>query len=597
MKGMKDSVQVSTPNMHHLDLSHTINTTFDFYQFRPVFIQTMYPKDHLSVSLFDYFRAEPLAGAVYGRFFKKYAAFFVPYRILWDKWNDFLTGGSSGKLEFDVPQISLDDIRQISTKMYDQSSEEENLEDVFQYQAVYRHMLDYWKDCGLPSELFFEESFTDSATDFVELDEFRFPLFNFLACRRIWFDWFRDQNLIGDDVEDDYCPKDVTGFIQQQTDPRWYKSFQPYKTTLLSPLPIPLEKDYFTTAALEPQRGVASFVPVQLPSVDVNAGAYQGDSNVAGVSTNAEGSFIFGFGELQDGQVQVSQSANDIIGMFDYNLIRTAKGVQKYLEKNNVAGGATLQQLLAHWGTAPNPAVFQRSTFIGSFHDDMTLSEVTSPMDAGSSSAGEVATKLNMSGKGNFDYTANEHGLFIIVQFARPENSYVGGIRREFMKGLLGNGRFDFFTPELEKTGFQPMYAWEKTSSVFRNLNEGQPKPDHTVGFVPRYAEDKRQYNEYRGQLAFRSADNYRITREYADLNQISDNEISINTDFTSVYGYPVTLQYDRFFEKVTPHLDHFSGWIHFDVDLETTRNDYAAPLIEDSKGNDITLPYMGVRM
>jgi hypothetical protein len=284
--------------------------------------------------------------------------------------------------------------------------------------------------------------------------------------------------------------------------------------------------------------------------------------------------------------------------MFDYNAVRVAKAMQRYLEVHNVAGGADLQQLLADWGVAPNPAVFQRSTFIGSFTQDMNLTEVISPSDTGDSSAGEVATRLNVGSNGSFNYTANEHGFFVIVMFARPENSYVAGIPRDRLHGVLGNGRFDFFNDKFEKTGLQPSFAYELTPDVFRK--DAQTSGIDMFfgrGFVPRYAETKCSYNRYTGQLSFGYNEHLRVTRSFKDMYQFAENDLFINNGFTMVYGYPASLQYDSIFQQVDPMIDHFQGWIHFEVESLSTRNDYASPLIEDGKGNDITLPYAGVRM
>ena len=348
----------------------------------------------------------------------------------------------------------------------------------------------------------------------------------------------------------------------------------------------------------EPQRGDAAFVPVKLANADLNP-SFASFGGRRFVTTGGDGTIGQSGAVQSDYPGTLIGVATNIIGMFDYNLSRTAKAFQKYLEKNGIAGGADLPQLLAHWGVAPNPAVFQRTTYIGSVHHDINTPDVVSPMntDTGSSLAGEVVSRCQTYGDGNFHYAAQEHGLFIIIQYARPENYYVGGIRRENMHGLLGNGRFDYFTPELEPTGMQPQYAFELTSEVFKVANQTTLDPFDTRGFVPRYAETKRNYNEFRGQLAFGINSINRACRDFSTINSLDSNDLFINTGFTMVYGYPADLQYDKFFETVNPMLDHFEGYIHFDISLTSERHQYSSPLIEDSKGNDITLPYAGVRM
>lgn len=597
--GFNGSVKMATPDSFHHKLPFTNFTTFDMFQFRPIFMEEMYPTEHFKVNLSDYFRASSMAGAIYGNFRKKYSAFFVPYRVLWDKWNDFLTGGSSGKLTFPFPQIDIDaflstamnTMSQINTLDPERESERPRY---YHLRALYRSMLDMWSDCGFPiRELFGVAVENDPFRDTVGL---RVPALRFLACQRIWFDWYRDQNLIGDDLEDTYCPKTFNGTITVNGDvvATSFGASQAsgvLRQTLLAPKPISLFKDYFNTRNLEPQRGNAAFVPVQLPSSSLNPGMARPSSGNAAIYAN------------NDGNVGISTSGpaagNDIIGMFDYNQIRIAKGVQRYLEKNNIAGGADLQQLLAHWGTAPNPSVFQKSTFIGSFDDKLQISEVVSPSDVGDSSAGEVVTRLQAVGNGNFEYTANEHGFFVIVMTVRPENVYNGGFSRQFMHGLLGNGRFDFFTPELEKTGEQPVYLREQTDAILLNINE-ELDFDYSngQGFVPRFAEGKCVVDRYSGQMQTRKWDPVKISRDYGVYDSLVDApDAFVSVSQTMVYGYPWSLQYDAIFKDTDTLYDHFDGWIHFDFEKDSPMHSYAAPLIEDVKGDDITLPYAGVRM
>lgn len=596
--GFNGSVKMATPDSFHHKLPFTKYTTFDLFQLRPVFIKEMYPSEHFKVGVSDYFRASAMAGAAYGKFRKKYSAFFVPDRILWDKFNDYLTGGSSGNLTFDYPKISIESFVHTACNTMLDADQAQDESIASHIDSLYRGMLDMWSDCGFPiRELWAETNIEKFRTD---LDELFVPARRFLALQRLWFDWYRDQNLISDDMEDIYCPKNVTGqiVVNKQAVARSFGAqftSDTLKQTLLAPKPVALFKDYFTTRQMQPQRGQAAFVPIQLPSASINPGfnvSTQGGTSGANVRI---GSNVI---SKINNSGSVDVNATNIIGMFEYNQLRIAKGTQKYLEKNNIAGGADLQQLLAHWGTAPNPSVFQKSTFIGSFSDDLNISEVVSPSDVGDSSAGEVVTRLQAVGNGSFEYTANEHGLFIICMVVRPDNVYNGGFSREFMHGLLGNGRFDFFTPELEKTGEQPVYLRENTDAILLADNEDLPF-DYTngQGFVPRYAEGKSVVDEFSGQMQTRLYDPVKISRDFGLWDSLTDSDIFLSVEQTMVYGYPVSLPFDNIFKDTSCIYDHFDGWIHFEFEKDSPMHSYAAPLIEDVKGDDITLPYAGVRM
>lgn len=107
------------------------------------------------------------------------------------------------------------------------------------------------------------------------------------------------------------------------------------------------------------------------------------------------------------------------------------------------------------------------------------------------------------------------------------------------MHGVLGNGRFDFGTPELEKTGFQPQYSYELCSMLFLEALGERTTLNKARGYVPRYAELKRSFNRCTGQMSTDLFKNLRCCRDFGRYIQVEDADLFQNTDFTMVYGYP----------------------------------------------------------
>ena len=78
------------------DLSHLHSTTLDMGKLVPFYLEDCLPNDTFRISMRSVIRAQPMIAPLMHevRLFTQY--FFVPYRLLWDEWIPFITGGDSG---------------------------------------------------------------------------------------------------------------------------------------------------------------------------------------------------------------------------------------------------------------------------------------------------------------------------------------------------------------------------------------------------------------------------------------------------------------------------------------------------------------------
>lgn len=543
---------MSSPKNTHINLSHTLHTSTDFMEFKPLLVQEMLPSDSMDITISDYWRAFQIADPVYGQINVQKAAFFVPNRILWKDWNNFMTGGQNGRLTYTPPRISNYDLMQYLGNINQWSNE-------YAKHATYSFL----GDMGLPITMLLTEG---SREEFLNALPFR-------AVKRVWYDWYRDANLIGDELERSYCPIDG-GTLGQEVRNTANSPWNAYD--ILHPMPVPFEKDYFTTAFIEPQRGEDSYAPVVLPDSRMNPAMNPDAAGYQAVGVKGtEGNKVVG--------VPNDPTATNVIGRIKYNSIRLAHGIQHWLERNNIAGANALQQLLAHWGTAPNPLVFNRSVYINKDETPLNVDEVVA---TNGDSLGEVVTKVNGSSSFHTSYTANEHGWLIVIQIMRPVTGYYQGLD----KVLTKFDKFDYFTPELECTGFQPIYN--------RELFYGGDKAyrDGIFGYAPRYAEYKYKNNRVTGDYA--RADAPHLNR---DLTYMFENGIlnqGISTNFSMGYAAQAYgADWDKIFADKNQDFHHFWQVCHFKIDASRPMRGYDIPIINEEQGSDTSIPYAGVRL
>lgn len=182
------------------NLSHTHSTTLDAGKLIPFFLQTTLPGDRFRIGLRNFVRCQPMVAPLMHQVYLYTQYWYVPYRILWDKWEDFITGGENLDLSPAFPQV------QSPKGGWTVGS-----------------LADYF---GFP----------------VKQEGLRVSAMPFRAYNEIWNTRYRDQDLQGE-VQVVYTDGLDTRTKQDILSPSW-------------------KRDYFTTARPWTQRGANISVPV-----------------------------------------------------------------------------------------------------------------------------------------------------------------------------------------------------------------------------------------------------------------------------------------------------------------------------------------------
>jgi len=97
-------VKQANPGKSVFDLSYSKLFTCDMGQLIPVVCDEMVPGDTFDMGAEIIVRFQPLVAPILHPINVYVHSFFVPYRLLWNQWEDFITRGVSGDLEPVIPR-------------------------------------------------------------------------------------------------------------------------------------------------------------------------------------------------------------------------------------------------------------------------------------------------------------------------------------------------------------------------------------------------------------------------------------------------------------------------------------------------------------
>lgn len=445
-----NKVKVPKPNKSVFDLSYSKAGTMRFGEVVPTYVEHVVPGDVFELGCSAFVRMDPLSAPIMGNIQVDTFYFYVPFRILWEDFEKFITGGRLGVDEPIMPYFK-------ATSGTSGSS--------------------YLESDRLLLQL--KQSFYNSSTG-----HYYIPKSHALALRGYWKiidEYFRDQNL----MQSYFDPDSGTPILNYAGGEQNLATLR--SNNLLKPFNAAWSKDIFTSALPFPQRGASVGLPVE--GVIDYKGSNNSLSTVQG-NTDSEGnlSLVTTLLNNSGGNLIV----NDLMA-FSIEDLREANVIQRWLEISAISGNRYKEAMLAHYGVDIKDSRLQRPEYLCGMSTDVMVSQVTQQSQTTDDSvlgdyAGHGLAAGTMQRRNVF---CPEHGLIMGLSCIRPRAQYSQGINRNFLK----EDKFDFYFPEFQNLGEQEIYKAElfaTGSNVDRAL----------FGYGPRYYEYKMRHNEIFGDLA-----------------------------------------------------------------------------------------------
>ena len=168
-------VVAKIPRRNAFNLSHEHHTTTDFGLLVPVFCQECIPGDKFRASTEAVIKLQPLLAPTMSRIDVFFHYFFVPNRLLYEDWEDFITSGVDGSSPNGTLDAPVSPYLRFADFIWGQHLKPGSLADYF----------------GMPVNPGGE------GTDYADMPPI--SVLPFAAYQKIYSDWFRDELL--DDYE------------------------------------------------------------------------------------------------------------------------------------------------------------------------------------------------------------------------------------------------------------------------------------------------------------------------------------------------------------------------------------------------------------
>ncbi|AXB22587.1 major capsid protein [Alces alces faeces associated microvirus MP21 4718] len=455
-------------------LSHYVLGTCKMGYMLPIGLTEVLPGDTIQQATSVFMRLAPMLAPVMHPVQVKIHHWYVPLRLVFPKFEDFITGGPDGLDTTEFPTITSDET------------------DGFLEGSLADHL-------GLPPGI---PGLTVSALPF-------------RAYNLIYNEWYRDQ-----DLEQEIAISDEPGADT---------------TTSIELLRGDWERDYFTTARPWPQKGIDVTVPVQASgtadvNIDITGNGTPSFSKVSGFASGAlqtnSSDTIVTFGASSSGvsgptslawlnpALQASGTVTGLdVGSVNINDLREAFALQRF-EEHRAMYGSRYVEYLRYLGIKASDARLQRPEYLGGGKQTIQFSEVLQTAADGDNPVGTLRGHGIAAMRSNrYRRFIEEHGYIISIMLIRPKSIYQQGVPRTWLRRV----KEDFWQQELQHIGQQEVL----TQELF-----GAAEPEKVFGYQNRY-DDYRQHVSYvAGE--FRSILNYwHLAREFG-------NEPVLNADFIS---------------------------------------------------------------
>ena len=458
----------------------------------PIGITECLPGDTFQQATSVFLRCSPLVTPVMHPVHVTVHHWFIPTRLLWDKWEDFITGGPDGMDASIMPTIKAPG------------------EGGFTIGSLADYM-------GVPTAI-------------PSLEVSALP---FRAYALLYNECYRDQ-----DLEE---PLKLSLESGEDT------------TTNTELQRCDWARDYFTTARPWPQKGPAVSVPVNLtaagePTITATitgngaptfkatgsggtvtsalkvvnvAGSTTGiggpvsiDKSGSPGSSNPSASLTWVDPKLK---AQINfQSGNPELGSVEINQLREAFALQRF-EEHRALYGSRYVEYLRYLGVKSSDARLQRPEYLGGSRQTIQFSEVLQTAPGGEDPVGALKGHgIGAMRTNRYRRFFEEHGYVITIMMVRPISVYMQGLSRMWNRRV----KEDYYQRELQHIGQQEVL----TKELYAGNAEGPTADDVIFGYQNRY--DEYRWHESYVSGEFRTIlDSWHMARNFA-------NRPTLNADF-----------------------------------------------------------------
>lgn len=514
-------------NVHRsgFDLSRRNCFTATVGEILPVMCEEVLPGDKWRINMREFMRTAPVQTATFGRVRQYYDFYFVPYNLLWDKWeswimqtkNAFHAKSVSAPVdEFPThPYLSMNMVLTLLTNMQDQDSK-------------------YYLDYNLASRPEGSHLVYDSTTKLLQYlgypvvkstgitGDLALNPFPLLAYQKIYQDYFRfsqwedaapwtynlDYILNKSDLEINISTLSSGAVTKQPSmftmrycnlDKDYFNGLLPspqYGDTAMAG-PISLDLSNVQRLNLSNDQGSykqegRAFLPFGYQSVDGQEGKdYESRMVVNGTASSVGGSWIESANILLRSGNPFTLSGESSMGL-SILLLRQAEALQKWKEITLSGDLDYKTQLQKHWNVNVSDDNSYMCRYLGGIANNIDISEVINTNLVDSSSEAEIHGKGVSASNGNINFTSHQYGVIMCVYHCKPIIEW--NADNVLPRMLTKTKATDYAIPEFDQIGMESVLRGQFIYNAAQNWS--QP-----IGYAPRYIDYKTSFDRINGEF------------------------------------------------------------------------------------------------
>lgn len=435
-------------------LSHYRLMTGNMGFLYPINVTEVLPGDTVQQATSLLIRCAPMLAPVMHPVRVRIHHWYVPNRLVWDNFEDFITGGPDGNNVSAFPYISSGAGFGVGT--------------------LADHM-------GLP-------------TDVAGMQVSALP---FRAYALIWNEHYRDQDLQVElpVVKTDGVDTTTNVFLQNCA---W-------------------EKDYFTSARPWEQKGPAITIPIGTtapvygvagqPTLYSGAGIPGGISSLVTQTGSANAQWNAGSGTSY-AATNLANPSNVVADLSNasaitINRLREAFALQRF-EEARARYGSRYTEYLRYLGVKSSDARLQRPEYLGGGKQTIQFSEVLQTAEGEDPVGAMKGHGIGAMRSNRYRRFFEEHGYIISLMSVQPKTMYMQGIPRHWNRRV----REDYWQKELEHIGQQEI--------ANKEVYAASPSPDGVFGYQDRYDEYRRKESSVAGEFRTTVLNYWHLARDFA---------------------------------------------------------------------------------
>lgn len=467
-------------------------TTFNTGDLIPIYLDEVLPGDTHEIDMACVMRMATPIFPVMDNAFCDFYFFFVPNRLLWEHWKEFMGENKetawTPKTEYSIPQVTA------------------------------------------PAEGWAEGTLADYLGLPTKVKGLSVSALPGRAYGLIYNEWFRNQNV-------------TQPTLVEVTDATTTGKNDGSKTndsaiTLAKPLKAAKVFDYYTGALPEPQKGEPITIPL---TGNASIKPYESDlktlnpddiffRELTGPSDNPYPKSGIQF-EQSVGTYKISGPTQKTgsgvtnhylmadlssVNATTINQLRQAFQIQKLLEKDARGGTRYREVLREHFGVISPDSRMQIPEYLGGYRLPINVSQViqTSSTDNTSPLGNTAALSVTTMNKPMFTKSFTEHGFIMGLAVVRTDQTYQQGIERMWNR----KGRYDYYWPVLANIGEQAILNKE----IYAQGNE---KDNEAFGYQEAWADYRYKPSKVTGLFrsnAQQSLDAWHYAQDYNALPTLS---------------------------------------------------------------------------